>query len=56
MDNFLIAANAILWHDYVLYAMVITGLTFTIWSGFCQYRALTHGVHVIRGRYDEALR
>jgi len=54
MDNFLIAANAILWHDYVLYAMVITGLTFTIWSGFCQYRALTHGVHVIRGRYDEA--
>ncbi len=53
MDNFLIAANAILWHDYVLYIMVITGLTFTIWSGFCQYRALTHGVHVIRGRYDE---
>ncbi len=53
MDNFLIAVNAILWHDYVLYIMVITGLTFTIWSGFCQYRALTHGVHVIRGRYDE---
>jgi len=54
MDAFLVAANAILWHDYVLYTMVVTGLTFTIWSGFCQYRALTHGVQVIRGRYDEA--
>ncbi|MBT8422884.1 MAG: alanine:cation symporter family protein, partial [Gammaproteobacteria bacterium] len=26
---------------------------FTVWSGFSQYRALTHGVHVIRGRYDD---
>ena len=52
MDAFLAAANAILWHDYVLYIMVITGFTFTVWSGFSQYRALTHGVHVIRGRYD----
>ncbi len=53
MDAFLTAANAILWHDYVLYIMVLTGLTFTVWSGFSQYRALTHGVHVIRGRYDD---
>jgi len=52
VDAFLAAANAILWHDYVLYIMVITGFTFTVWSGFSQYRALTHGVHVIRGRYD----
>jgi AGCS family alanine or glycine:cation symporter len=53
MNDLLITLNAILWHDYVLYIMVITGLTFTVWSGFCQYRALTHGTHVIRGRYDE---
>ncbi|MEJ2137986.1 MAG: amino acid carrier protein [Gammaproteobacteria bacterium] len=53
MDAFLVQINAILWHDYVLYIMVVTGLTFTIWSGFSQYRALTHGVTVIRGRYDD---
>lgn len=53
MDAFLIQVNAILWHDAVLYIMVFTGLTFTIWSGFSQYRALTHGVGVIRGRYDD---
>jgi len=53
MDEFLILMNAILWHDYVLYIMVFTGFSFTLWSGFSQYRALTHGVHVIRGRYDD---
>ena len=30
-----------------------TGVIFTIWSGFCQYRALTHGVLVLRGTYDD---
>ncbi len=53
MDALLSQINSILWHDYVLYVMVITGLTFTLWSGFSQYRALTHGVSVIRGRYDD---
>jgi len=53
MDQWLITMNEILWHDYVLYIMVVTGLTFTLWSGVAQYRALTHGLHVIRGRYDE---
>ncbi|MGI9264111.1 MAG: alanine/glycine:cation symporter family protein [Gammaproteobacteria bacterium] len=45
--------NGFLWHDYVLYAIVGTGLLFTIWSGFSQYRALTHGPMVIRGVYDD---
>ena len=53
MDAALAAINAVLWHDYVLYVMVVTGLVFTFWSGFSQYRALTHGVHVIRGTYDD---
>ena len=53
MDAFLTQINAILWHEFVLYIMVFTGLTFTFWSGFGQYRALTHGVSVIRGRYDD---
>ncbi len=51
-DRLISAANAILWHDYVLFALLATGLLFTIWSRFCQYHALTHGVRVIRGAYD----
>ena len=45
--------NGVLWHEYVLYAIVGTGILFTVWSGFCQYRALTHGPAVVRGVYDD---
>ena len=45
--------NSYIWHEYVLYAIVGTGVLFTIWSGFSQYRALTHGPAVIRGVYDD---
>ncbi len=46
--------NGILWHEYVLYFIVGTGVLFTIWSGFSQYRALLHGPRVISGVYDDA--
>ena len=45
--------NSILWHEYVLYAIVGTGIVFTVWSGFCQYQALTHAPMVLRGVYDD---
>ena len=45
--------NGIIWHEYVLYVVLGVGLLFTLWSGFCQYRALTHGVAVTRGKYDD---
>ena len=45
--------NSILWHDFVLYAIVITGVVFTILSGFSQYWALRHGPAVVRGAYDD---
>jgi len=45
--------NGVLWHEYVLYAIVATGVVFTVWSGFSQYRALTHGPSVLRGVYDD---
>jgi AGCS family alanine or glycine:cation symporter len=54
LNDWLTAINAVLWHDSVLYAVLGTGLLFTVWSGFCQYHALTHGLKVIRGDYDEA--
>ncbi len=47
------AINAVLWHEYVLYAIVATGLLFTVWSGFCQYWALRHGPAVLRGAWDD---
>ena len=52
MNRFLATANAYLWHDYVLYVLLGTGVLFTVRSGFSQYRALTHGFNVIRGTYD----
>ncbi|MCA9657788.1 MAG: alanine:cation symporter family protein [Myxococcales bacterium] len=60
MDDFLIrfnevlsAINGVIFHDFVLYTVLGVGVLFTIWSGFCQYHALSHGVAVIRGRYDD---
>jgi AGCS family alanine or glycine:cation symporter len=50
--NFINSVNDYLWHDYVLFVVLGTGVLFTIWSGLGQYRALTHGVQVIRGKYD----
>ncbi len=53
MNEFLTAVNGVIWSDFVLYAVLATGLLFTVWSGFCQYHALAHGSAVVLGRYDE---
>ena len=45
--------NGILWHNTVLYALLATGLLFTVWSRFSQILALSHGWRVIRGEYDD---
>ena len=47
------ALNGIFFSETVVYALLATGLLFTLWSGFGQYRALTHGVSVIKGKYDK---
>jgi alanine or glycine:cation symporter, AGCS family len=47
------AVNGILWHDGVMVVILLTGVVLTIWSRLGQYRAITHGFQVIRGRYDE---
>jgi len=51
--EFVSAFNDVLWHNWVLYSVLGTGVLFTIWTRFCQYRSLTHGVAVIRGKYDK---
>jgi AGCS family alanine or glycine:cation symporter len=53
MNEILGAVNSVIWHDFVLYIVLAVGVLFTIWSGFSQYRALTHGVSVVRGKYDD---
>lgn len=45
--------NGVIWADWVLYVVLGVGVLFTLWSGFCQYRALTHGIAVTRGKYDD---
>jgi AGCS family alanine or glycine:cation symporter len=43
----------ILWGQHTFIVLLGVGLLFTIWSKFIQYRALTHGVSVTRGKYDD---
>ena len=53
LNSFINTLNGILFSNYTVYALLITGVVFTIWSGFGQFRALTHGVAVVRGKYDD---
>jgi AGCS family alanine or glycine:cation symporter len=41
------------WSGTTFAVLLGLGLLFTIWSKFIQFRALTHGVQVIRGKYDD---
>ena len=45
--------NAVLWNETWIFIIAGTGVVFTVWSGFAQYRALTHGAKVLRGGYDD---
>lgn len=42
-----------LWGLPTFVILLGVGLLFSVWSKFVQFRALTHGVSVIRGRYDD---
>ncbi|QDV34523.1 alanine/glycine:cation symporter family protein [Tautonia plasticadhaerens] len=42
-----------LWSTPTFFVLLGTGVLFTVWSKFIQYRALTHGVKVLRGAYDD---
>ncbi len=53
INNFVNTLNGYLFSNFTVYALLFTGVLFTIWSGFGQYRALTHGVGVVRGKYDD---
>lgn len=46
------AINGVMLSVPVLLTLLGVGVLFTFWSGFCQYRSLTHGVGLISGRWD----
>jgi len=54
LNSIMSAINGVLWHNAVLLIVLGTGILFTIWSGFAQFRAVSHATHVLRGRYDDA--
>ena len=53
LGQILASINAVLWNETWLFIIAGTGVLFTVWSGFCQYRALAHGPAVVRGVYDD---
>ncbi len=53
LSQALATINAVLWNETWILIIAGTGVVFTVWSGFCQYRALTHGSRVLRGEYDD---
>ena len=52
-NHFIEQINTVIWDNTVLYVVLGVGVLFTIWSGFCQYRALIHGTAVTAGKYDD---
>lgn len=44
------AINGVLLSVPMLLGLLGIGLLFTLWSGFCQYRSLTHGVALVAGK------
>ncbi len=50
--EFLSVVNGVLWHDWVLYVVLAVGALLLVWTKFGPVVALTHGVQVVRGKYD----
>jgi alanine or glycine:cation symporter, AGCS family len=46
--------NGYLYSNPVLFTVLGAGALFTLWTAFIQYRALSHGVALILGRYDHS--
>jgi AGCS family alanine or glycine:cation symporter len=52
--NAIVAAiNERLWADWMLFVLLGAGVLFTVLTGFSQWRALTHGIELLRGRFDD---
>jgi AGCS family alanine or glycine:cation symporter len=47
------ALNGVLWHQYVLYTLLGTGILFLLWSKLSPFTSFIHGIQVVRGKYDK---
>lgn len=45
--------SAFLWGPWTFFVLMGSGILFTIWTKFVQYRAFSHGIDVVRGVYDD---
>jgi AGCS family alanine or glycine:cation symporter len=52
-NAFLTVMNNVLWHNVVLYVILALGLLLLIWTKFAPIVAFTHGIAVIRGKFDD---
>jgi AGCS family alanine or glycine:cation symporter len=43
----------VVWSDYTIMTILCMGVAFTVWSKAIQWRALTHGIALLRGRYND---
>jgi len=51
--NMLESLSGFLWGPWTPWALLAAGVLFTVWTRFVQYTAMTHGVAIIRGQYDD---
>jgi AGCS family alanine or glycine:cation symporter len=51
LNSVIATINDLIWHNAVLIVVLLTGILFTIWTRFCQFRSLTHGFALLSGRY-----
>lgn len=52
-NGFLGTINGYLWSDATLYTILAVGILFTVWTKFAPFLALTHGVQVLFGKFDD---
>ncbi len=53
MFDFFEAVGGILWGPWTPLVLLFMGVLFTVWTKFTQYKAMTHGIAVVRGVYDD---
>ncbi|MDP7039128.1 MAG: sodium/alanine symporter, partial [Myxococcota bacterium] len=41
-----------IWGPWTFLLLMGVGILFTVWSKFIQFGAMTHGIQVVRGVYD----
>ena len=47
------SVGGFLWGPWTFFVLMAAGILFTVWTRFSQFKALTHGVSVVRGKYDK---